>query len=221
MLRTSKWFVAAAVVLLAGEACFADAFTAQLTMTAGMTDLNNVPGGSTLTITVMDNQTYTTSPSAGSTFHYFRLNFTDSSSGILTALQNGTWNWGSSLSSLNYSVDNVLNPDLIVSAQGLTGVTPGSPITVGTLTFTVPTPITPTTYTLSLAGGDQNIDTGSEIIGSQGFVIDAQPSGPPENVGGGITLQQPAFSFTVMPEPATLALLGLGGLVSLLRRRSR
>jgi hypothetical protein len=210
MLRTSKWVVAVAVVLLAGQACFAD-FTADLTMTAGLTDLSKVSPGDTLTFTVMDTQAYNAS-AAGASINYFRLNFADSSSGVLAALQNGTWFWGSSLGSLNFAVDNVLNPDLIVSAQGLSGVTPASPITVGTLTITAP--ITPGTYTLSLAGGDQNIDSGTEIIGAQGAVIDAQPSG---GFGGGITLTP--LSFTVMPEPATLALLGLGGLVTLLRRR--
>jgi len=214
MLRTSKWFVAAAVVLLAGQACFAG-FTGDLTMTAGLTDLNNVPGGSTLTFTVMDAQSYN-SAGDGSSITLFQLNFDASSAGIKAALQSGTWTWDPALASLNSTVDSSLS-DLIVATVGASGVKPGSPFALGTLSFTAPS--TPGTYTLRLTGGDGGAtpDPTNTWIGSTGTAwIDSTAS---TNGTGGLVLENKQF--TVLPEPATLALLGLGGLAALLRRRSR
>ncbi len=86
---------------------------------------------------------------------------------------------------------------------------------VGELSITLPTD--PGTYTLDVLNANETDDNqGAEL--RHGFGVTADP--------GSFTLRAEtgeitgnALSFTVIPEPATLALLGMGGLAAAFRRR--
>jgi hypothetical protein len=126
----------------------------------------------------------------------------------------------------NYFIDGSIASDDILNITYIgTTTSGGAMITlnqtaqrrVGQLTVTLPTD--PGTYLLDVLNADEvDINQGAELRWGFGSVGDpTDPTSPLRANGGGISGGQ--VRFTVIPEPATLALLGLGGVAAALRRR--
>jgi hypothetical protein len=75
-----------------------------------------------------------------------------------------------------------------------------------------------TTWTIAVAGGAAGVDT---ITSTSGILFDSVTSGYEVSIGNYGTGTNNALLLTVIPEPSSLALLGLGAALVLLRRRMR
>lgn len=125
----------------------------------------------------------------------------------------------------NYFIDGSISSDDILNITYIGTATSSSamiqlnqtPRRVGELLITLPTD--PGTYVLDVLNADeQDINQGAEVRWGFGSAADPNdPSSPLRASTGGIT--GGTLSFTVIPEPATLALLGMGGLAAAFRRR--
>ena len=201
--------------------------------TGALANGGTVDGGSTVQLTVMDNQGWDVAPPhSENRMTWVQLNFEASTAGLHDELLAGTWTWEFVLAltmnldaddSLDTSWDsvNIPSPDYMVMRTS-TGTWPQSDavplLELGTLEFAAPAydPGGNNTYTVSLAGGwdDPQLKRGTmtQFVGKLG-----ESSGP--LWAGTSTLED--FTFTVMPEPATLALMAIGSGVALFIRRKR
>ena len=233
MLRTSKWFVAAAVVLLAGQVGYAD-FIADLSAVSSAGTSINPSVTSQFALTLKS--TSLTLPDSSGIFQ-IELNLDASSANLKSWLpSNATWAWNPSISSVLYKgvQDSLTISPLVLDRQGdvftvgsppvqvISDVSPatlGTGIDLGTITINT-AGMAQGTYTLSLAGGTLGVNSTmlSNSNGSTAFVGFAN-DGNGDQIPGGLTLHD--FSFNIVPEPATLAFLSLGGLLAIIRRRSR
>jgi len=230
--------LALVAVLLVATPAFG-AFRSDLYMTgtddgAALPNGGSVEEGSVMVLTVMDDQTWNhTPPNSLNRMTWIQINFDASSADLLDDLAAGTWAWDMFLGitmttevddSMVWSIYGLPEPDLMVKRTGPATWPPmgmdAPQHNLGALTFTAP-PYNPggnNTYTVSLAGGEyddtpgQEIDTITQLIG--------QNQGESAGRAWG-TMSVEDFTFTVTPEPATLALMVLGGGVALLIRRKR
>jgi len=192
-----------------------------------------VDGGSTMQLTVWDNQTWDLAPpNVDNRMTWVQLNFEASTPDLHDELLAGTWTWEAMLGAyMTLDIDDSLTttwdsakiptPDYMVmrTSPGMWPVFDDVPVLeLGTLEFTAPAhnPGGNNTYTVSLAGGwdDPGLKAGTmtQFVGKMGESAGSQwPSTS--------TLED--FTFTVVPEPATLALMALGGSVALFIRRKR
>ena len=192
-----------------------------------------VEQGSTIRLTVWDNQGWDlTPPHANNRMTWVQLNFEASTAGLHDELLAGTWTWEYFLSILMAGVNeddslattwnpDIPTPDYMVmrTSTGTWPMDDGDPThEVGTLEFTAPAhdPGGSNIYTVSLGGGwDDPVvlkaGTISQFVGkmSEGSAVG----------WGNMTVED--FTFTVTPEPATMALMALGSGVALFIRRKR
>jgi len=192
-----------------------------------------VDQGSTIRLTVWDTQTWDLAPPhADNRMTWVQLNFQASTAGLHDELLAGSWTWEYLLGLLmTLDVDdsltttwdsaNIPTPDYMVmrTSTGTWPATDAVPdLELGTLEFTAPAydPGGSNTYTVSLAGGwdDPGLKRGTmtQFVGK----LD-ESSGP--LWAGTSTLGD--FTFTVTPEPATLALMAMGSGLALFIRRKR
>jgi hypothetical protein len=192
-----------------------------MTATADAAPLANgatVGEGSAIAVTVLVNQKFNHQGQHNDNgFNTIQLNFEASSPDLLDELAAGAWTWQSPFDGMGLPpTDDSLADDLIVFRNGIglgMSLADGQ-YAVGILEFTAPAYNGGgnNDYTVSLAGGVIN---GGEFTVSYTAGPGAGEFGYAE--GGTMTLDD--FGFTVLPEPATLALLALGGAAMLFRRK--
>ena len=206
--RITRLFAFVAILTASAQSGYG-AFISDVSLSSNLSAPNNVLGGTAVEIMVACSQSYnTTNP--GNDISRIQLNWTDSSAG-LTLTAGSTWTWDSATSSLNFTDDADMS-DGIVNRQGAgAAIAPSSPFTIGVLSFLAPAYNEGgvNTYVLNLIGG-------SESNGSCSAVADGTTYLTPKSLGG-MTVGD--FSFTVVPEPASTLLLGVGGLTLLRRKR--
>jgi len=190
-----------------------------------------VEEGSTMRLTVWDNQDWAnTPPHADNRMTWVQLNFKASTAGLHDELLAGTWTWDATIPPAIFclNVDDSLSttwdpakistPDYMVMRSFVGGWPPSDAVPdleVGMLEFTAPAHIPGgnNTYTVSLSGGwdDPGLkrSTISQFVGSQGEGSAIE--------WGNMTVEN--FEFTVTPEPATLALMAVGGVALFIRRK--
>ena len=215
---------------------------------AALANGGTVEQGSVIAVTITNAQTWThpvPDPTNRNHMTWIQINFDASTAALLPTLADATtsWAWLSGIGGgLTTEVDDWLreyiigpppDPPVVLSTLDYlvkrTG--PGSwPVFLqetevfglGELTLTAPAynPGGNNTYTVDISGGvyddtpGHEVDTITQLIGS----------GQGESAGlawdnGGPTMTVGDFTFTVTPEPATLALLALGGVAMLFRRK--
>ncbi len=215
-------------VLVVATPALAD-FRSDLSMTATddaapLANGGSVEEGSAIAVTVLDNQTWNNVPSGMpknplNGIVVLSLNFANSDINISTA----TWTWEMFAMALLGTApidDNVADDGFVIRTSGGSmgyPVNDALDIEFGTLSFAAPAynPGGPNTYTVRLDGGiydqQQEIDTTTRIDGAgQGEYAHRSEPG---------SMDLGDFTFTVTPEPATLALLALGGAAMLFRRK--
>ena len=208
--------LAAVLMVLVAASAAQAAFSSSWVLSTDLADPALVAPGTFVTATVtIDSQTYAaTDP--GDDISRIQISWVDSTADVT----GGTWTWadlgiGGSLGDDSDMGDGIVN---LQSAGGSVVLTAPPAVVIGTLTFTAP-----------MVEGDYKLDIRyiNTALDST-MMADADLAIAPG--GNGITISDDndmdagddgAYDFHVMPEPATLALLGLGGLATLLRRRSR
>jgi hypothetical protein len=190
-----------AVVTLAAASSASAAFTADLNLTGNLADPAHVQKGDPVTITVGCSWTANAS-NPGDNITRIQLNWSNSDS-ALSLPTAGTWAWNTATDGINSIGDSDLS-DGKVNRQGL-GITPPASFTIGTLSFNAP--LTEGTYALNLTGGSLGGGTASVVADGTTYLY------------AGNDLTMGTYSFTVVPEPATLALLAFGGLAFLRHRQ--
>lgn len=239
--------LAVLAVLLVAAPAFGD-FHSTLSMVgtddgAPLATGGSVEQGSLITLLVKDQQIWPFPPPDPQTVDFpagrnhmtiIQLNFEASTPELLPTLvaPATTWSWDMLVAlTMMVGIDDSLvtplvgdpptDPDYLVMRLATTGWPPpgmdGTAEDLGTLTFTAPdyNPGGVNTYTVALDGGiydqEEEIATLTMLIGW----------GAGDRAGkhwaDSITLGD--FTFEVTPEPATLALLGLGGAVMFIRRK--
>ncbi len=210
---------------------------------AALASGGSVEEGSLITLLVKDEQIWPFPPPDPATVDFpagrnhmtiIQLNFEASTPELLTTLvaPTTTWTWDMLVSlTMMVGIDDSLvnplvgdppsDPDYLVNRLATTGWPPpgmdGTAEDLGTLALTAPDydPGGVNTYTVALDGGIydpvEEIATLTMLIGW----------GPGDRAGNHWpdTITLPEFTFTVTPEPATVALLALGGAVMFIRRR--
>jgi len=193
-----------AVVLVAAPAAYAD-FSAEMVLTGpAVVD----PGDPVIVTVTLQNLTLEPDPGPGNDISRIALNFSNSDPDLTGA----TWAWDAYVTGLGLNVDDTaMNPDEFVQVSKIgTGVVPGvTTFDLGTLTFTAPPE---GLYTLNLSAGTTPSDV-TVVADGEDYMMDQSiyMSGYPLTLG--------VLDLEVTPEPATLALLGMGGAALLLRRR--
>jgi len=192
-------------VLVAAPAAYAD-FSADLVLSTTTPIVN--PGDEVVVTVSLANLTLNPS-SPGDDISRISLNFSDSDQD----LSGGTWVWDTYITNtLGLNVDDDTMEYVQASITGM-GVTPGqTDFDLGTLTFNAPA--AEGTYTIDMGAGSQPGDV-TVVADGDTYMMDQDiyASGHPLTLG--------TLDITVLPEPATLALLGMGGAALLLRRRRR
>jgi hypothetical protein len=204
-----------AVVLSVGSSAFAD-FTADLyfTDTAGnpVGGLLEVPETqATVELVLWDNQVYGSVPGTDY-IQWVHLNFSTSDVAALDPV--GHWTWDPTLLGQlggpggtgggNEIGQQDSNPDELWR--------PTSPVRIGSLSIPTPAYVMggDNDYLLSLKGGTPNI--------TETFVVAEIAAGGAASVSGG-NLGTQDLTIRILPEPATIALLGLGAAMTLIRRK--
>jgi len=209
--RASRLLLVSGLILACAQAGYAS-FIGDISMgDDGLGDPNNVAPGTPITLDVAAAVTYTGAwdssgtNNPGDDIQWIQLRFDDSSAAL--SLSGASWSWDSDTSVLG-TTDTDMS-DYIVSCQG--AVSPGITATsfdLGVLSFNAPAALG--TYTVELTGGDINTEPSPDnTLMADGLTVLYEDNG--------LTLG--TFSFTVVPEPGTAALLACGALAALLRRR--
>jgi len=206
--RAGRAFIVSGLVLAFAQGAFGAAiFGGSISMDdTDLADLNNVAQGAQITLDVAASVTYTSNP--GDDVNWIQLNFANSSSAL--SLSGATWAWSSDTNGISGITNEYSMSDYIVGRQGTSGITATS-FNIGILTFNAPT--TNGTYTVDLTGGS----IAAIPVPTNTFMADGLTLMYNGNSNNPLTLG--SFTFTVVPEPGTLILLGCGGLGILLRRR--
>jgi len=201
-------------VLVAAPAAYAD-FSADLVLSTTTPTVN--PGDSVVvTVSLADLTLTDTNP--GDDLSRISLNLSKSDLDFTVGDLNAGWVWDEYIyNNPNHPVNpglglGVTTWDATVADDNFVIVSNAGPgnrpdvteFVLGWLSFEAPSPAVPTTYNLNLTGGTTDDDTTRVGDG---------------DVYAGLTLG--TLDITVLPEPATLALLGMGGAALLLRRRRR
>ena len=203
--RGTRYLVAAVCVLALTQTTYgAVIFSGGIDLDDDGADAVSVAQGEQITLDVSATVTYVVDD-PGDNIDQISLNFSGSDQ-ILTA---ATWAWDTATDTINTLTDESGMADEVVLRQA----TPTDPtlieassFKIGILTFNAPS--TNGTYTVYLTGGSGQ--TVTFMADGTGFLGVA---------GGNLTLD--TFAYTVTPEPATMAVLGCGGLLALLRRKRR
>lgn len=202
--RGTRYLVVAVCVFALAQTTQANGaiFSGSITMDdIGLGDLNNVAQGAGVTLDVAATVNYNLSD-PGNDINVIQLDFSDSTQDLSGA----SWAWNSAVSSvLTLFPDDSMSGDEYVTRKGTSGLTT-TPFDIGILTFNAPG--TNGTYTVYLTGG-----TSPDItLMADGVTFISE-------LHSNLTLG--TFTFTVVPEPATMAVLGCGGLLVLLRKKRR
>jgi len=200
-------------MLAAGSVGYAD-FSATLVMES------NLPGNLATPGQAVEVYVYLTAWSLdasdpGNDMTGIQLGWTGSDAAL--TLDTATWAFDAGLFIAASFVDNDMSgsPLKVVYRTHMAGAVPGAvPLLVGTLSFNVP-----------MADGDYVLDlSGGADLGDSTWLVDAHTGGDPEYIidqglwGNGNALTLSPLTITV-PEPATIALLAAGGVLTLVRRR--
>jgi len=202
-------------VLVLGSAAYAD-FSADLYFTdAGgnpVGGLLEVPDAQpTIELVLWDNQVYSGTPGADF-IQWVHLNFSASDTASLNPVAH--WTWDPTLL-VQLEMDGGLGAANAIGRinQDATPWRPASPVRIGSLSIPTPAYVTggDNDHLLSLKGGIAGLT--ETLVVDDGFV----PAGIAAGSLGNLASQD--LTIRVAPEPATMALLGLGAAMALLRRK--
>jgi len=201
--RGTRYLVVSLCVLGLAQTTYGVAiFSGSISMSdTDLGDLNNVAQGAGITLDVAATVTYLGS-NPGDDINGINLNFSDSTQDLSGA----SWAWDSDTDGITGLTNESGMADEIVTRAGDDTPITATAFDLGILTFNAPS--TNGTYTVYLTGG-----TGSDVT----YMADEDEF--LGVAGGNLTLE--TFTFTVIPEPTTMAVLGCGGLLALLRRKRR
>ena len=201
--RGTRYLVVALCVLALTQTTYGVAFSGSILLDDDGADAVTVAQGEQITLDVSATVTYVDDP--GDNIDQISLNFSGSDQ-VLTA---ATWAWDTATDTINTLTDESgMGDEHVLRQASPTDPTliEASSFKIGILTFNAPS--TNGTYTVYLTGGSGQTVTfmadGTAFLGV---------------AGGNLTLD--TFAYTVTPEPATMAVLGCGGLLALLRRKRR
>ena len=209
LIRGSRLLIVMGVVLAVTQLSYGSTiFSGSISMSdTDLGDLNNVAKNAPITLDVAASVNYLgTHP--GDDINWIQLRFVDSTLDLTGA----TWAWDADTSALATAVESSM-ADEIVSRSGAGTLIQLGTFDIGILSFNAPTTLG--TYTVKLTGGDLDAAGGpTNTLLADGVT---EPGALYENND----LELGEFTFTVIPEPTTMAVLGCGGLLALLRRKRR
>ena len=212
----ARKFVVLAVLLM-GVAPAYGAFDASLYMDGGsLTNGGLVEEATPIQLVVWDDQTWNNAiPHEFNRLTSIQLNFDAST----IAMAGAAWAWDTGIASAFGAgpTDDVV-PDGLVYRNGY-GSWPdpdAASFSLGTLSFNAPAyiPAGNNTYTVSLGGGIFDEGTGEFTVTT---LIGKELDDYAMAATGALAVED--FTFTVTPEPATIALLAMGGAAMLIRRK--
>lgn len=230
MRHKARFLGVAAVVLMLGQAAYAE-FGAEIELVGPAPA--EVTGGTLMEIVVSDILQNYNGSGDGSKMGSITLVFVDSASltdvamdwdALTTGLPVGEepWVWGGVLTPTLIS-DTDMSDGIVSWATDSLTLAPAATFEVGRLKFYAPAyqdtgNPNDNIYRLSLAGmtGGGDATYMSDASGRM-YAVDPAYADPSNGLYG--TLVLGTYTFTVVPEPATLLLLGAGGALALIRRK--